>query len=89
MARDPEIIDGIKLWLTARQQEALYNHNKEIYRSLEILQVDLARSKTTDEYPWEVITRVYNKRLEEGIKRNETQKTTDSNAETPPKTSES
>ncbi len=59
---DQQIIAGIRLWLNARQLEAVHIDNKELFAALDILQNDLVQSLVKDEYPWDIIVRGFNDR---------------------------
>ena len=52
---DTELMDGIKLWISARQLEAIRCDRRESYRAYALLQEDIAYAETRNTYPWDVI----------------------------------
>lgn len=54
---DDVVVSGIRLWLKARQVEAIRANRKEVYETIEVLLSDLTMSARTHEYPWEMLVR--------------------------------
>ncbi len=60
---DQQIVDGIRLWLNARQLEAVHIDDKVTFEVLDILQNDLKQATAKEEYPWDTIVRGFNDRF--------------------------
>lgn len=65
MDREKEdILGGIKLWLKARQVEAVRANNRGIYEAIEVLLADIESSAAGNEYPWELLMRGFIDKME-------------------------
>lgn len=54
---EEKIVEGIQLWLQARQVGAIKGNNKELYEAMQLLLEDLTGATSRQEYPWDTIMR--------------------------------
>lgn len=54
---DQQVVDGMKLWLKARQVEAVMIDDKEAFEVICVLLADIDSSAAANEYPWELLMR--------------------------------